>query len=121
MNLDNIPRPATRCQITAGLRQLADYLDAHPDVPVAPYGWDLLVSTQASSDADGVARIDAIAAVLGVPVQDERPDHGHYSAVRAFGPVAYSAFHIPARSKAIHRARMTYADSVTPDDPPQAA
>jgi len=30
-----------RAQIIDGLRQLADYLDHHPDIPVNEYSWDL--------------------------------------------------------------------------------
>jgi hypothetical protein len=29
------PNPVTRTQITDGLRQLADYLHPHPDIPIA--------------------------------------------------------------------------------------
>ena len=36
------PLPA-RNQVISGLRQLADYLDQHPGVPVDEHGWDLLV------------------------------------------------------------------------------
>ncbi len=121
MNFDSFPDPIARDQITTGLRQLADYLDNHPDIPVAPYGWDLLVATHLDSDTHGIAEIDRVAAILGVPAENEIPDNGHYSALRAFGPITYRAFHIPAKKQAIYRAHMTYADSVTPDDPPQAA
>ncbi len=107
------------------MRQLADYLDTHPDLPVVPYGWDLLVSTHRTSDAEGIAAVDHIATILGVTPENGIPDGGHYSAIKAFGPITYQAFHIPARSRAAHRALMTYAQSVTPDadpdDPPQAA
>jgi hypothetical protein len=127
-NRDTFPDQTPRDQFTAGLRQLADYLDSHPAIPVAPYGWDLLVSTHCAADPDDIAQIDRIAALLGVPVEDELADGGHYSAIKSFGPITYRAFHIPARHKAAHRALMTYADSVTPeethgdaDDPPQAA
>ena len=127
------PNQVSREDITKGLRQLADYLDAHPAVPVAPYGWDLLVSTHLENDPEGIAEIDHIAALLGVTVDDQTSAGGHYTATRAFGPITYSAFHILTRSKAAYRAYMTYADCVVPDDtdddttnddaddPPQAA
>jgi hypothetical protein len=123
------PGQAPRADIISGLRQLADYLDTQPQIPVAPYGWDLLISTHTSDDSGGKAEIDRIAALLGVPVHDETDAGGHYNATRAFGPISYVAFHIPARHKAADRAYMTYADCVTPDDdrsddaddPPQAA
>jgi hypothetical protein len=123
------PGQAPRADIITGLRRLADYLDTHAEIPVAPYGWDLLVSTHTSDDPGGKAEIDRIAALLDVPVRDETDAGGHCNATRAFGPITYTAFHIPASSKAAYRAYMTYADCVTPDDdgsddaddPPQAA
>ncbi|GEM_PF-532922 len=120
------PNQATRAQITAGLRQLADYLDTNPALPLAPYGWDLLVSTHDDTDTAGIAEVDRIAAILGVPVRDEIADGGHYTAIKAFGLITYQAFHIPARSKAAYRAHITDDDHATPDDtsaddPPQAA
>jgi hypothetical protein len=113
----DFPNTATRTQITTGLRTLADYLDAHPDIPLAPYGWDLLVSTHTNDDTEGKAEIDRIAAILGVHVEDDTADDGHYTVVRAFGPIAYRAFHIPARRKTRHKVCRTGQA----DDPPQAA
>ena len=125
-NPDLFPNLTPRDQLTAGLRQLADYLDTHPAIPVATFGWDLYVSTCGASDHDGIAAIDRIAEALGVTVDDDRATGGHYTATKTFGPVSYGAFHIPARRRAAHRALMTYYDSITPDDagpddPPQAA
>ena len=126
MNRDNPPNQTPRQEFITGLRQLADYLDAHPAIPTAPYDWELIVSTHRANDLDGIAEIDRIAVFLGMPVEDELADGGHYCAVKAFGPITYRACHIPARHRAAHRALMTYSKSVTPDDgdpdiPPQAA
>jgi hypothetical protein len=104
------PHPVTRGQITTGLRQLADYLDAHPAIPVAPYGWDLIVSTHCDNDPEGMAEVDRIAAILGVQPEDDTPDGGHYTARKVFGPIAYYAFHIPASHRAARAGQ-----------PPQAA
>ena len=111
------PNPVAPAQITDGLRQLADYLDAHPDIPLAPYGWDLLVSTHCDNDTEGRAEVDRIAAILGVPPDDDTADGGHYTAARSFGPVKYYAFHIPAS----HRARSTSGTDPAQNQPPQAA
>jgi hypothetical protein len=117
--------PNPRDQLVGGLRQLADYLDTHPAIPVASHGWDLLIPTHCDSDPEGIAEVDRIAAILGVTPEDGLADRGHYSAIKTFGPITYQAFHIPASYRAAHRAFMTYAESVTPDgdpgDPPQAA
>lgn len=116
-----IPHETTRTEVTSGLRQLADYLDAHPDLPVALFGWDLLVGADGDNDAAKKAELDRIAAVLGVQINDKFADTGHYSAVRSFGPISYHAYHVTTHAKAAYQAYMTYADAVIPDDPPEAA
>lgn len=116
-----IPRVPTRTEVSSGLRQLADYLDAHPDIPVALFGWDLLVGADGDNDTAKKAELDRIAAVLGVPVDYKSAGTGHYSAVRSFGPISYHAYHVTTKAKATYQAHMTYADAVTPDDPPEAA
>jgi hypothetical protein len=99
MSLNKFPNPVPRADVIAGLRQLADFLDDHPAIPTAPYGWDVLVSTHEHTDQAGKASVDHIAAILGVRVDDQTGDGGHYCADRAFGPITYRAFHIPARLK----------------------
>lgn len=106
----------TRSKVITGLRQLADYLDAHPDLPVGVYGWDLNVYPgRDNGDPAARADVDKIAAVLGVPVTDRTGQGGHYTASRRFGLVTYSAVHVPARRMADHYALMTYSGSVTPE------
>ena len=73
----------TRAKAISGLRQLADYLDAHPDVPVAPFGWDpkhLPRPARGRRRAAGRGRQGP--AVLGVPVTDDTARGGHYTADR---------------------------------------
>ncbi|GAB1819641.1 hypothetical protein [Herbidospora sp. RD11066] len=76
-----------RTEMIAGLRALADHIEAHPAIPVMP---DLTVYTFATRAADEVmkAEIDTYAAQFGTPVTDEK---GHYSTTRAFGPVEWKA------------------------------
>src|ERR1700722_15129370 len=83
-----------RARLVAGLRDLADFLDRNPEVPV-PRGTDLLVFPPPGSDAEVFAEIDAIAEQIGVTASDADSPAGHYSAVRAFGPVQYRAVAIP--------------------------
>jgi hypothetical protein len=105
----------TRSKAITGLRQLADYLEAHPAIPVAPFGWDLHIYTDRDEDdAAARAEVDRIAAVLGVQVRDDTGRGGHYMAARTFGLISYAAVHIPTRQMAEHRALMTYRDCVTP-------
>jgi hypothetical protein len=89
-----------RAELIAGLRQLAEYLDRHPDVP-APRWTDLLVFPPAGSDVEMFAEVDAIASRIGATASDADSPAGHYSASRDFGPVQYRAVAIP------HAARTT--------------
>ena len=106
----------TRGKVITGLRQLADYLDAHPAIPVGTYGWDLNIYPD-RGDGDGAARaeVDRIAALLGVQVRDDTGRGGHYTAARTFGLICYRAVHIPQTRMAEHEALMSYSDCVTPD------
>lgn len=109
-----------RAQVIDGLRQLADYLDAHPDVPVNEYGWDLNDYTNHGTDTDERAAVDQVAAALGVPVRNDTRRGGHYIAARTFGRITYQFVHIPARHRAEHQAWASYANAVTPNDTPTA-
>jgi hypothetical protein len=86
-----------RQRLTAGLRELADFLDQNPQVP-APRRADLLVFPANGSDAEMFAEVDAIAEQIGVTASGEGPS-GHYRACRDFGPVQYRAVAIPNRAR----------------------
>ena len=83
-----------RDALISGLRGIADYLAATPEVPVTgdatvfafpPHGeWAAMC-----------AEIDGIAAILGVTARLTRS--GHYVATRWFGPVDYRAVAIPPK------------------------
>jgi hypothetical protein len=83
-----------RVRLIAGLRDLADYLEQNLRVPV-PRRADVLVFPAEASDAEMFAEIDTIAEMIGSPASDADIPHGHYSAVRDFGPVQYRAVAIP--------------------------
>jgi hypothetical protein len=106
-----------RAKVISGLRQLADWLDAHPGVPVCPYGWDLSIYPQHDDDAARAAEIDRIAAILGVTVTDQTSQGGHYTAARTFGLITYEAVHIPRRSRDACKALMSYSGCFDPADP----
>jgi hypothetical protein len=86
-----------RIRLIAGFRDLADFLDQKPEVPV-PRRADLLVFPPEASDAEMFAEIDFIAELIGVIASAESP-RGHYSAVRNFGPVQYRAIAIPRSAR----------------------
>jgi hypothetical protein len=85
--------PKARAEVTAGLRALADYLDAHPGLPVPQFSICTgLTVYPGGSKEDKRAEVDRIAGVLQVGTFD----FGLYQAERRFGgPVAYRAVAVP--------------------------
>jgi hypothetical protein len=77
--------------LISGLRSLADYLEASPEVPAPSYS-DVFIFPPEGTDAERRAEIDLIAAQIG-----ETPQTlcGHYVVSRYFGPVQYRAVAIP--------------------------
>ena len=88
--MSNYANSEERGRLTAGLCELADFLDRNPQVP-APWRADLLVFPAEAPDAEMLAEIDAIAEQIDVTASDDGSPRGHYSAVRDFGPVRYRA------------------------------
>jgi hypothetical protein len=103
-----------RAKVIDGLVELAAYLEAHPDLPVCPFGWDLNVYTHTDDDAASRAEVDRIAAILGAQVKDDTGRGGHYRAARSFGLITYGAVHVSARDSAAFGALLSYRDCVTP-------
>ena len=77
-----------RCALVNGLRELADYLMDHLDVPVhGQYGSvSLQISALAGSDQDKAALVEQAAAALDVQIERS---NGITRAARRFGPVDY--------------------------------
>ena len=86
--------PEERRRLTAGLRELADFLDQNPRVP-APRRADLFVFPPDGSDDEMFAEVDAIAKQIGVTAGGDDGPAGHYCAWRDFGSVQYRAVAIP--------------------------
>jgi hypothetical protein len=101
-----------RSQTIFGLRQLADYLETHPGLPVKEYGFDLTIYPQADTDTAGRAEVDRIAGILGVTPTDNTEKGGHYIASKTFGRIAYRAVHIPSRAWARYTARNSYGHNI---------
>ncbi|MGP3919972.1 hypothetical protein [Nonomuraea sp. 10N515B] len=107
-----------RSELTAGLRALATFLDSHPHVPVPKYG-TVRVSvhtnydTDASSEAEAIAEVERIAALLGTTPTVE---NGHHVAGAEFGSVRYEAILITQAAMARREALDSYRDAITLDD-----
>ncbi|MCC5580525.1 hypothetical protein IMZ11_33395 [Microtetraspora sp. AC03309] len=110
MNNDHRPR------LVAGLRALADFLEANPEIP-APRNVTVHHFPKRANDAEICAEVDAIAARLGSEIDPQEREHGHYSASINFGPVSYKAVAIVAATRARHEAESSYVGCVQPDAP----
>ena len=106
--------PDHRRAFITGLRDLADYLDQHPAVPVPAYGTEIHLSAN-SADDGGCVQVDRFARQLGVTPDDDLDCSGHYRAVRSFGPVGYRMIAISEAAMARYRAADSYYGCVTPD------
>lgn len=90
MTNENQPLDRRQQQI-AGLRELVDFLAAHPDLPIGndSIGRECIT---AGDDTAGRAELQAIADILGTEVQLSRGG-GSYEVSRQFGTVTYRAFY----------------------------
>ena len=109
--------PAIRQAFVTGLRDLADYLDQHPAVPVPRYGTEIHLPA-ASADDGGCAQVTQFARHTGATVENNLARSGHYEAACAFGPVSYRMTAISDAAMARHRASGSYYGCVTPDPIP---
>lgn len=83
-----------RASTIQGLRDLADFLDTHPDVPVNSQSQTFYIFPETDCDACGRAFIDRVAAAISKTPTTSA--NSYYSAYRSFGPIEYAAVHIPS-------------------------
>lgn len=81
--------------LIAGLRDLAGFLEARPEVP-APQRAEVFVFPSTTTDEEMKREIDAVAALIGSSVDDGTAEHLSYVTTRNFGPVQYRAVAISA-------------------------
>ena len=106
--------PGAKARFTAALRQLADYLDRNPAIPVPKTGATITLHASSAEDG-GCAQVAHIARLLDVEVNDETAHGGHYWAVRSFGPIGYEIASITESYSAAYAVVMSYRGCVTPD------
>ena len=112
--------PATRAQLIAGLRDLADYLAANPTIPIPRYGDQITVNVNSTEDG-GCVQVRQAARLLAAAVTDQTRGGGHFYTERSFGPLTYRVVAIPDTCMARHQALWSYAGSVDPTDPAHQA
>jgi hypothetical protein len=95
--------PARRPLIIAGLRDLADLLETHPDLPL-PYSVDITAFVPRAADRVMRAEVDRVANLLGTEIDPEQMQYGHYNTGATFGPVQYRLIGILAQAHADHPA-----------------
>ncbi|QDY06121.1 hypothetical protein FJK98_02225 [Micromonospora sp. HM134] len=91
----------------AGLRALADALEANPDLPLP--GRRVAHCVRVDDDAAGQAEVMRAAELLGV---EAIIDGGSAHASRTFGGVTYEVFHVGLQRRADHDALMSYRGAV---------
>lgn len=91
---------ADRAAWVAGLRELADFLEGHPDVPVPSAYFNQVIDEFPDGDTDAERRtgVDRAAEAMGVSAAETRG--GHYKASVHFGPLGYQVVAIPAERRA---------------------
>ena len=102
-----------RGRFIRALRDLADYLDQNPAIPVPKTGETVTVHASPADDG-GRAQVDHIAALLNASIRDETARGGHYWAVRQFGPIGYEIAAISSTPPVAGPAPACY-QSLTPD------
>lgn len=95
-----------RAALIAGLRELADFLEQHPDLPISGYP-ALSIHPTGTTDAEGIAVVEAYAAALDVEVDRSY----HVIAARQFGPLEFRAVKVLNQSTKEFNARQKIADA----------
>lgn len=104
-----------RAALTAALRELADFIDTHPDLPVPdlPSGATVQIFP-CGSDDEARVEVDRIAAILGRTAETTEWQR-HHRVERSFGGrVTYRAVAIPQDAMDAHRAEQSYVGAVQP-------
>ncbi len=114
-----VERVAKSAHLVAGLRELADWIETHPDLPLPAYPnftWATSAAVAGGGDFDdaaGLAYITAVARELDTTVRDS--GDGYCSADRKFGPVSFGASHAGNAGMAQFRAALSYDGAVQPE------
>ncbi|ADD40051.1 hypothetical protein [Stackebrandtia nassauensis] len=102
-----------RAATIQGLRDMAAWLDEHPDVPVPAYHVEILHSLNGDSDEAEAAELRRIAEAAETTADF---DQNHPEVLIKFGPVKYRFYMIPEQVQKRHDAWNSYRDSVQVDE-----
>lgn len=100
-----------RAALVAGLHELAQFYEQHPEVPVVRYP-DFLHCVMGEDDEAGAAEVRAIAAALGLRAEMDT----HTTRVGThFGSVAFKAYYHTRADMAEYEDRISYTTVVQTD------
>ncbi|WP_113705646.1 hypothetical protein [Nonomuraea lactucae] len=100
--------------LITGLRALAAFLEANPEVPVFMPRTVLHQFPKHGSDAEMCAQVDKVAALLGTEIDSHLSPYGHYSTGLDFGPVRYDYTAILGAARARHATDDSYRGCIDP-------
>jgi hypothetical protein len=111
---------AARAEIVAGLRALADFIEAHPGLPLPQYGQHGITvhsGTDTGTCGEVACRTEVDAAAATLERAPVTTIGGHYQVSRTFGGgVSYRLVRIPAEVMARHAAEQSYCDNIQLSD-----
>ena len=90
-----------RRAVVDGLRELADFVETHPKMPVDLTSWAIqysVIKNTFPTEADGHAEVDRVADLLGVEATTLH-DGEWYMAARSFGAIEYKAIRIRPKAE----------------------
>lgn len=102
-----------RARVLDDLRALADFLHAHPNVPIPEVAHLDLCYFPGGTEDERVEEVNRVADLLNVVPRLEGHQH-HYVAERRFGSAAYRVVAIPDAARARSAALNSYADNIHP-------
>jgi hypothetical protein len=100
-----------RQALIAGLRELADWYEQHPDAALPMYP-SMLVCVHATDDGDGLYEVERMAGILGVKPQYSVGQQ--VAAERAFGSLELRVYYNTRDTMAAYNARQRIAEAATP-------
>jgi hypothetical protein len=99
---------APRDQVIEQLRDLADFLDERPEIPVPLSSTTMYFTVfAAGTDQEKCAQVDYLSTLLGAPVTDDLADGGNYTVSVPFGGIKYQFVAIPREP--VERAPVSFA------------
>lgn len=100
--------PDPRTELVAGLRELADFIAANPEMPIPDYP-RFQHCIGPCSDADGVAVTQTLAEMLDV---EPTVSGGHTNVERRFRGLRYEAFYIARERMREHNEEQSYTGNI---------